>query len=101
MSQNNNKAKKIAHFAVDSFKKTMSVNRGGIDMAKKIKDRGFDLYANIRDFLYIIGVGVVVIFSFFINGFKIVKSMPHSFSRAAHNNFRLGADQLKKNNIIE
>lgn len=93
---------KIASLAVSGFKKAMSSTVGEeVYVAKRIKARSYDLYANIRDFGSIILYTFLIIFYAMLGLFRLLMDAPHAFRRAAQNNFRLGLTALKAGNLID
>ena len=93
---------KIADLAVKGFKKAMSSTVGEeVYVAKRIKARSYDLYANIRDFGSIIWYTLLIVFYATIGLFRLLIDVPRAFSRAAQNNFRLGLIELKAGNLID
>jgi len=100
-NQEDSKGKKILKFFYNGLKKSMSPNMDGVYVAKKIKERSTDVYNNVLDFAYIIVNGFLIVFYYIFGMFIMAKDIPHAFTRAAQNNFRLGLENLKKNNIID
>ncbi|GEM_PF-7105860 len=93
---------KIASLAVKGFKRAMSSTVGEeVYVAKRIKARSYDLYANFRDFGFIIWTTIQIIFYAIIGFFRIIKDFPRAFRRASQNNFRLGLIDLKAGNLID
>jgi len=93
--------KHVAVFLKDGFKKAMSVDTDTLVLSKRIKRRTVDLYSNFKDILAIFINSFLILFYFFVNLFRDAKKMPVAFRRAADNNFRLGLENLKKNNLID
>ena len=93
---------KIASLAVKGFKRAMSSTVGEeVYVAKRIKARGYDLYANFRDFGFIIWNSILIVFYAIIGLFRLIIDAPHAFRRASQNNFRLGLEDLKAGNLID
>ena len=101
---NNKKAdgNKIASLAIKGFKRAMSSTVGEeVYVAKRIKARSYDLYANFRDFGSVIWNSILIVFYAIIGLFRLIIDTPHAFRRASQNNFRLGLESLKAGNLID
>ena len=96
-----NKGKKILKFFLNGLKKTMSPNTESVHITKRIKERSLDIVDNLIDFFYIIFNGIFIVIYYIFGMFLMAKDIPHAFTRAAHNNFRLGLENLKKNNLVD
>lgn len=96
-----NRAKQVVEFFKDGLKKSFSLDNDSIIVSKRIKERSFDLYNNFIDVFMIFFNAIAIIFYYFLGMFISLKDVPHGISRAAHNNFRLGLENLKKNDLID
>ena len=99
--ENNKSYNKIYNFFADGFKKSISPNIRKSRTANYVKERTFDVYSCIKDVIYIFLTSAEIIIRCFIEFFKITKNIPNAFRKAAKNNFKLGLESLKKNNLID
>ena len=98
----NNNRKKVTNFIKTGMKKAFSANAGGSNyVTNKVKERSYDLYSNIRDFMGIAVQCVLFIFDYTISLIYNLAILPSAIKQASQNNFRLGLESLKLNNIIE
>ena len=98
----NNNGKKVANFIKTGMKKAFSANVGGDNyVTNKVKERSYDLYSNVRDFVEIAVQCILLIFEYAISLIYNIAILPSAIKRASQNNFRLGLESLKLNNVIE
>ena len=95
------KGKQLGNFLINGLKKTFSTNIRTSETINHIKHRSFDLYENIAGIAGVLWASIGIIFYAFIGMIRLAKDIPHAFSRAAQNNFRLGLENLKSNNLID
>lgn len=96
------KGKKVANFIKTGMKKAFSANVGNDNyVANKVKERSYDLYSNIRDFVGIAVQCVLFICDYTISLLYNIFILPSAIKKASQNNFRLGLESLKLNNVIE
>lgn len=101
-NQNSYTAKnRIYDFLATGFKRSMSPNIRNSHVVKHVKERTFDIYSCIRDVLYILLTSADIVLRCLLMLFGITKNFPYAFKKAAKNNFRLGLESLKTNNLIE
>ena len=101
MSKVTNVRSKIYNFFSSGFKKMMSPNVGNSFVTERIKSRSIDLFSIVIDVFYILFTSITIIFYCFYDLFKLTKDTRNVLNRAAKNNFRLGLEALKKNNLID
>ena len=92
---------RIYDFLATGFKKSMSPNVKNSYVVKHVKERTFDIYSCMRDVLYILLTSADILFRCLLMLLKITKNFPDAFKKAAKNNFKLGLESLKINNLIE
>ena len=98
----NNNGKKVTNFIKTGMKKVFSTNVGGDNyVTNKVKERSYDLYSNLRDFAGIAVQCVLFIFDYTISLLYNLAILPSAIKKASQNNFRLGLESLKLNNVIE
>lgn len=104
MSENKkqNKADKVFSFVKRGLKYSIFTRDEDRSRTNEIIKGGIvGTILTLKDFLVFIGSGVVVCFYYIINIFFTFKTLPSQFKKSAKNNFRLGLEALKVNNIID
>ena len=96
-----NKKWQVGKMIANSFKTTFSTSIRTSDSVNYIKRRGFDMYENVSGVTGILWKSLTIIFYACVGMFRLTMDIPHALSRAAHNNFRLGLENLKSNNLID
>ena len=103
MKESRKIGKKITDALWSGVKRSFSSNsqRDELYAVSRMKDRGYDLYITFRDFFYAIWLLGAFLFYYTIGLIRTAKSIPHGMTRVSANNFRLGLELLRKNDLME
>ena len=99
--ENENKIGKVRDFFSNGVKKTFSSTANTSDAIRHIKQRSTDLYSGFSNIFSVFITSFAILFYYIIGFFRLTKNIPQALSRAAQNNFRLGMEALKINNLID
>lgn len=68
---------------------------------ERLMENGIGLFIAFKDFFALIGSGLVLMFYYLIGIFFSLKSIPSQLKNASKNNFHLGIEALKANNLLD
>lgn len=69
--------------------------------SERLMENGVGLFVAFKDFFALIGAGLVLMFYYLIGIFFSLKSIPSQLKNASKNNFHLGIEALKANNLLD